>query len=78
MGDFNESESHSIFDTFRNDQEIGMRSMRSVVPDADRSFTFNGFSNQYLLRISEFVLNDKLTIDHMFVSFTRTSPYRPI
>lgn len=78
MGDFNQEESHSIFDTFRKDNIAGLRSMREILRDADKSFTFNGFSNKYLLKISEYVLNEKLTIDHMFVSFTKESPYQPL
>lgn len=48
-------------------------SMREI-KGADKSLTFNGFSNKYLLAIGEFVLNDKLTIDHMFF-WLENKPY---
>lgn len=33
---------------------------------ADQYFTFNGFQNHYLLNFGSLVLNNRLTIDHMY------------
>lgn len=41
------------------------KSMREI-EGADKSFTFNGFLNRNLLRVGSFIINNKLTIDHMY------------
>lgn len=40
-------------------------SMRKI-QGADRSCTFNGFQNKYLLKMEEMLIGKMLTVDHMF------------
>lgn len=42
-----------------------MKSLRSL-ENADKHFTFNGFINKYLLKVASLVVDNPLTIDHIY------------
>lgn len=46
-----------------------------VSPKTNKSLTFNGFKPQFIEKICEIVIHDKLTIDHIFAS---VDFYKPI
>ena len=68
MGDFNTSENDKIFKPLREAKELKFDSMRQVCPDSNKMLTFNGFMADWKQKIGDFILNEKLTIDHVFGS----------
>ena len=51
-------------------------SMRDI-HNSDKSITFNGFQNKYLMKVASFLLNKELTIDHMYYWFADNSAIKP-
>ena len=51
------------------DKDMKFISGRNIAKKTDKSLTFNGFQNKYFLKIGEILLNNKLTIDHIFLNF---------
>ena len=52
-----------------SDSEMKFISGRKIAKKTDKSLTFNGFQNKFLLKIGEILLNNKMTIDHAFLNF---------
>lgn len=76
MGDFNVSEGNSVFDVLKSN-EMKFESLRDL-KNADKSFTFNGFQNKFLLKIGSIIVNNQLTIDHMYFWAPPASPVKPL
>lgn len=74
MGDFNTSETDKIFKCLKEANDFKFDSMRQICPDTNKSLTFNGFQADWKQKIGDFIMNEKLTIDHVFGSSENYNP----
>ena len=52
---------------FFNNEEMKFDSARQISKITDKSLTFNGFKNKFLLKLGEIIMNEKMTIDHVYL-----------